>query len=371
MRNVAICGRATPALAGPADHIESVAIEGVNVHCGLIHTPDTVFDPRAPENAGHVLIRVTAFSCNYRDKGVALLVALKGEDRGFMAVGSELVGHIVAVGRDVAGLVPGDRVIADSAYPSEAPGVPPGLTTNHASRERLVVHAAKVAKVPPEMPDEVAAAFTVGAQTVYGMLRRLALRPGANVLVTAACSNTSLFAISALARRGAKVVATTTRARRADELRHLGVSELVEIADERGHERLIAIARTLGGFDAVIDPYSDVHFQRLSKLLANGGRYVTCGIADQSGALLGRAPQPPWDPRRLLAGLIAGNVELIGNCLGSSADLAAALEDWRRGRLEVIVDSRFTGRAVGAFLHRTFEDRERFGKVVYRYSDGG
>jgi NADPH:quinone reductase-like Zn-dependent oxidoreductase len=223
-----------------------------------------------------------------------------------------------------------------------------------------------VIRVPDEMPDEIAAAFSVGAQTSYAMLRRLRLPPGASVLVTAATSNTSLFAIAALARHGANVYATTSRARRTAELARLGVRELVEL-DDTADARLLALARPLGGFDAIVDPFCDLHFRRLSKLLAPGGRYITCGIFDQTQKLLGRERPESWDPQRLLFGLIFGNVELMGNCLGTTDDLAAAIDDFCSGKLPVVVDSVYSGTEVGAFFRRTFEDRERFGKVVYRY----
>jgi NADPH:quinone reductase-like Zn-dependent oxidoreductase len=364
MRNVAICGRGAPALAGAADHFDTLEIEGVSVLCGLIHNDGPAFDPLAAENAGRVLVRVAAFSCNYRDKGIVLGMALKGGDSSYMAVGSELVGQIVEVGRDVVGLAPGDRVIGNAAFPGERGGAPGGLTTNHASREYLVLHAAKVMKIPSEMSDEVAAGFSVGAQTTYGMIRRLALRPGANVLVTAASSNTSLFAISALARHGANVYATTTRPRHEAELARLGLRELVPLSCA---DRLVEIAKYLGGFDAIVDPFCDVHFPRLSRTLAPGGRYITCGIHDQTEKLLGRARPEPWDPQKLIFGLIFGNVELMGNCLGSSQDLADAIADWRADRLDVVVDSVWSGREVGGFFRRTFADPDRFGKVVYRY----
>jgi hypothetical protein len=44
------------------------------------------------------------------------------------------------------------------------------------------------------------------------------------------------------------------------------------------------------------------------------------------------------------------------------------MADWRAGRLDVLVDSVFTGNDVGAFFKRTFADPVRFGKVVYRYA---
>jgi hypothetical protein len=35
----------------------------------------------------------------------------------------------------------------------------------------------KLLKIPPQMPDEVAAVFSIGAQTTYSMIRKLKLEP--------------------------------------------------------------------------------------------------------------------------------------------------------------------------------------------------
>jgi NADPH:quinone reductase-like Zn-dependent oxidoreductase len=203
------------------------------------------------------------------------------------------------------------------------------------------------------------------------MLRKLALEPGARILVTAAKSNTSLFAINALRRRDARVFATSTSSAFAEELAARGVEELVILDPEVAEgDRLEELARDLGGFDAVFDPLFDVHLHRAVSILAPGGRYTTCGLHDQHSTLLGRErPAPPLDVRGLMSIAMAGNLSLIGNCIGAREDLARAAAEYEAGELEVIVDSVYGGRQAGAFLERTYRSRERFGKVVYRWDD--
>ena len=48
-------------------------------------------------------------------------------------------------------------------------------------------------------------------------------------------------------------------------------------------------------------------------------------------------------------------------------DLEHALQDYAAGRFDVIVDSVFSGNQVADFFNRTYNSRDRFGKVVYRY----
>jgi len=363
MISVAICGRPLTDL-GYCDAAVTVTIEGIPVTVGLIGTTDPAFDPAAPDDRHCVLIRVRAFSCNYRDKGILLGLWREYRERSYFFIGSEFVGEVVETGSEVKTLQKGDRVIATR------------IPTNHASQRYLVLPEAMLTKVPPQVPDEVAAAFTINAQTAYSMLRKAGLRQGANVLVTSARSNASLFAINALQKWEANVYATTTAPGYEDRFRRMGVKELVQIdvACERflDHERIAGIVSGTGGFDCVLDPYSDLHLGRVIETLAPYGRYVTCGFYDQYPAITGKAFQPPGaDLSEILQIAITQNIQITGNNLGEAEDLTAAIADYVSGSLRVVIDSVFTAQHAGAFLDRTYNARDRFGKVVYQYPEAG
>jgi hypothetical protein len=61
------------------------------------------------------------------------------------------------------------------------------------------------------------------------------------------------------------------------------------------------------------------------------------------------------------------NLQITGNCIGVTSDLQKAIEDFEGGALDVIVDSVFSGSQVSEFLDRTYNSKDRFGKVVYQY----
>jgi NADPH:quinone reductase-like Zn-dependent oxidoreductase len=61
------------------------------------------------------------------------------------------------------------------------------------------------------------------------------------------------------------------------------------------------------------------------------------------------------------------NLSIVGNCIGLASDLEHALRDYEAGRLACAVDSVFGGTDTEPFLERTYNDRSRFGKVVFRY----
>jgi NADPH:quinone reductase-like Zn-dependent oxidoreductase len=348
-------------------------LEGVQVRYGIIETPDLSFDPDADKNADMVLLRVRAFSCNYRDRALILRMATSDHRANYYVIGSEFVGEIIATGRNVTAFEPGDRVIADAAYPSSSfPGVPPGLPTNHGSRELQIVHQRKLMRIPDSMPDDIAAGFSIGGQTTYSMIRRLDLQVGDAVLVTAAKSNTSLIAIAALKNQPVEVYGLSTSDRHANDLAALGLRELFVIDPSRpgwsNGPRLKARAAEVGGFDAVIDPFSDFHVAEIANVMATGGRLTSCGVADQHSRLVGKPSGiAALNPTHLMSMLLIKNISIIGNCLGQTSDLQAAVDDYCAGRLTVPICSRRGPRETGAFFSDTYLNKERFGKVIFRY----
>ena len=168
-----------------------------------------------------------------------------------------------------------------------------GVPAANASKEYQIFHQAKLIGLPPEMPYEVAAAFSVDAQTAYSAVRKLNISSGANVLVMEARSNTSLFAINALMKRGVNVYTTAAPGTSEPRIRGMGVKEVFVIDREvglAGQEELRRFAREIGGFSGVIDPSFDLHLGCVIPLLATEGRYVTFGSNDQYAEVIGKEP---------------------------------------------------------------------------------
>ncbi|MDB4949483.1 MAG: Alcohol dehydrogenase GroES domain protein [Gemmatimonadetes bacterium] len=375
MRNLAICGPEAARRRAGNPSIRELAVNGVPVTCGIVETAEPHFDPDAAENARRVLVRVRAFSCNYRDKGQIFKMAQKGPAGSFYVIGSEFVGDVLAVGGEVTRVAVGDRVVGDNSFPYVWPTEwQVGIPTNSASREVQAFHEAKVVAIPAGMPDEVAAAFSLGAQTVYSMVRKLEVGPGSRVLVTAARSNTSLFAIAALRARGAEVYATTTSDTDGDTLRAMGVREVfrvnVGMTSFKDHPGIQALVKDTGGFDAAVDPFFDLHIRKVLPTLRFGGRYTTCGLFDQYfGERGGGGVANPGEECAIaLQVAMLKNIQIHGNCLGQTADLEHALSDYAAGTFRVPVDSVFRGDDAAPFLDRTYCSTERLGKVVFSYT---
>lgn len=377
MKSVVVCHEGFKQAMPENRSLQTVTFDGVPVTCGLIHVPDPPFDAEAPQNRRKVLVRVTAFSCNFRDKMFILLAHDKCQQRpkAYYAVGSEFVGVVEAAGTDVTRFKPGDRVMGNNSYAGpgrDAEGVAEGTASHQASKEYQIIHQRKLIHVPPEMSDETAAAFSVGAQTAAGMIGRADLRPGQNVLVTSAKANTSLFIINALKEHQVHLVATSTSMAFADKLYEMGVEALIQITSElpsfARNEQLFTLMREQGPFHCVFDPFFDLHLDKALDVMAANGRYVTCGFCDQYQDWTDQNQRQRLGQHEIMKLVFLKNLHIIGNCLGSTGDLEQALDAYRQGHFDVGIDSVFCGDDVGQFFNRTYNCRERFGKVVFRYS---
>lgn len=353
---------------------ESVEIDQILLRCGVVDASAPRFEPEHPDFHHSVLVRVRGFSCNYRDKGFAYMMTAFPQTR-FCPVGSEFIGEVVEVGARVGTLRAGDRVLPNHHYTGALPGSGPreGVATNQASREYIVLHEAKLLRAPAAMPDAVGASFSLNAQTAYSMVRRAGIGADDRVLVTSARSNTSLFLIHALKATGATVYATTSSEASADQVRGLGGIEQV-VAVGRGdgfstNEELVRIFKKDGMFNAVFDPMYDVHIERAVQLLGPFGRYVSCGMLGQnpnSRAASGLSRGPRCGA--VMEHVLQKNLSIIGNCVGTTDDLSRAIKDYAEGRFGVSVDSAFGGAEAAPFLDRTFNSRDRFGKVSFLYA---
>ena len=368
---VAICGSELERERPDCGPVGTVRLNGRDVRFARVPVGEPRFEPGSEGHARHALVRVGAFSLNFRDKAYCSETSRVCGPRSFLPIGSEFAGEVVAVGAGVTSLKPGDRVVGDYSYPHRSASlggetVRGGVPTNHTSRGMLVLPESALFPVPETMPVEVAAAFALNAQTAYSMVRKLAVVPGDTVLVTAGRSSAALFSLMALKSIGVRAVALTTSAGDTDRIVAAGASEVVAISPTEPlatHPRLARYADPRGGFAGVIDPFWDVYLGRVVGLIRTGGRYVTCGVLSQ-----GSDPAPPADLTAAMNDVMLHNRTLIGNCLGERDDLARALVDFNAGRLSVPLDRVFTGDDAAGFVERTFNAPDRFGKVVFRHS---
>jgi NADPH:quinone reductase-like Zn-dependent oxidoreductase len=338
---------------------------------GAIDFDQPAFDTDNLKNKEYVLVRVTAFSCNYRDK--ALLVenynSIKKSERLFVPFGSEFSAEIVAVGNDVHEFEIGDRVMADCSYPdSGKQGVLPGVATNFASMGWLRLHKNKIIKKPKTLTDSEAACFALGAQTASGMINRSGiLAHGGTPLVFSARSNTSLFIIQQLLAHGITPICLSTSNWSDEELQKIYPSRVDSVSNVINGESNHIIKQEI---THVFDPFFDMNIGYALHLLQPGGTYITCGIRDQHPVLSNETPRDT-EPvvRGALEMSIVKNASILGNCLGSREDLERAIQLQNNKEMRLIMDKEYGVEEGVEFVQRSFFDSSRFGKSVMLYSE--
>ena len=189
-----------------------------------------------------VVVRVVAGALNPIDlsaRAGRLNAAGLMTRRTDVPLGVDVAGHVVAVGRDVAGLRTGDAVVGLRDL-LDAPGT-------HA--ELVVLDAAAVAPAPRSVDLVTASTLPLAALTADRSLGLSELRRGDSVLVTGATGAVGALVVQLAAARGITTVAAV-RAESVERAAALGAHHVVDASADltRTVRRIVP-----HGVDAVID----------------------------------------------------------------------------------------------------------------------
>ena len=155
---------------------------------------------RPEPGPGEVLVRVVVAGTNPVDTKLRANGSFAGLEPP-VVLGSDVSGVVEEVGAGVADLVPGDEVY----YTPEVfgPGSNGGYAEYHLARAEIV------AKKPPSISHEEAAAVPLAGGTAYEVLvRRLAVKVGETVLIHGGAGGVGSFAVQIARAAGARVIAT-------------------------------------------------------------------------------------------------------------------------------------------------------------------
>jgi len=149
--------------------------------------------------------------------------------------GNDFSGRVAEVGPGEAGFSPGDEVM--------------GFTPRAAQADYVRSASDRLARKPPGVPWEVAAAIPAAGATAYAAVRAVRPRPGETVVVSAAAGGVGVVAAQLARLAGARVIGTAGDANAAF-LRSLGV-EPVRYGDGL-LERIQSLAPGAGNVDLAI-----------------------------------------------------------------------------------------------------------------------
>ena len=228
------------------------------------------FTPAAP-GPGQVALEVRAAGLNFRDvmwamgllPDEALLHGFAGPGLGF-----ECAGIVTAVGPDVEGFAPGDRVMAVAST-------------------CLATHAVTAAFATLKMPDGMSfadgATIPVAYLTVAYALGYLGhLRAGERVLIHGGAGAVGLAAIQYARNRGAVIFATAGSEAKRALLRSLGVDHVLDSRSLSFADDVLA-ATDREGVDLVLNSLDGEAMERSLGLLKPFGRFLELGKRDVYG----------------------------------------------------------------------------------------
>jgi len=217
---------------------------------------------------GDVVVRVSQSTVNYKD-GLALSGKSAVIRRFPMVLGIDLAGVVERSSHP--GFAPGDEVIVNGY----------GLSETHFGgyAEKARLKGEWLVKLPAGLSrSEAMAIGTAGytAMLCVMALERHGLAPAAGpVLVTGAAGGVGSTAVSLLASRGWKVIASTGRASGADYLKSLGAAEILDRAT------LSAPGKPLGKelWAAAVDSVGSTTLANVLAQTRYGGAVAACGLA--------------------------------------------------------------------------------------------
>jgi acrylyl-CoA reductase (NADPH) len=255
---------------------------------------------------GDVSVRVSHSTVNYKD-GLALSGKSAVIRRFPMVLGIDLAGVVETSSHP--GFAAGDEVIVNGF----------GLSETHFGgyAEKARVKGDWLVKLPAGLSRAEAMAIGTAGYTAMlcvMALERHGLTPAAGAaLVTGAAGGVGSTAISLLAGRGWKVIASTGRAGEADYLKSLGAAEIIDRAT------LSAPGKPLGKeqWAAAVDSVGSTTLANVLAQTRHGGAVAACGNA--SG----------MDLPATVAPFILRNVALLG-VDSAQCPMPTRLEAWRR-----------------------------------------
>lgn len=338
--------------------LKSINMGGLEILLGLVDFDDPVFEREDSKNDNSVLIKVNAFSCNYRDKGILVYNynLMRETKRLFVPFGSEFCGTVIDKGNNVSEFEIGDQVIPDCSYEDMTDSeIPPGVVTNFASLGWLRVNKNKIVKKPMTFTESEGACFSLGAQTAASMIRKSEVLKSKTKkpIIFSACSSTSLFVAQQLKAYGINPICISK------------TKNCEKYPVDTQWDTINNISKYFSSMSHAFDPFFDLNILNAVNSLMMGGKYLYCGMLEQHPQLAVKdISEYENDIREAMKLNIIKNASIIGNCLGEAKDLKDAIHLYEDNNIKPIIDKEFFLDEGTEFLERSFNGRGKIGKCV-------
>lgn len=178
---------------------------------------------------------------------------------------AEFAGVVEAVGTNVTSVAAGQRVM--------------GYIKWGAAREKVVVRADDLIRLPDSVSFEVAAGLAVTyGTTLHAYRDRADLKPGETVAVLGASGGVGQAAVEIASVMGAKVIACASSEEKLAFARSLGADLTVDYSKEPLKERLKELTHGKG-LDVVYDPVGGDYSEQALRATGWEGRFLVIGFA--------------------------------------------------------------------------------------------
>lgn len=314
--------------------------------------------PEPQPGAGQVLLKMRAWSLNYRD-----LMLVRGQYNPQQKLPlvplSDGVGEVVAVGAGVKRVKPGDRVAGifmqkwiegeptDAKAASALGGAIPGLMA-----ESVVLDAEGVVPVPGHLTDEEAATLPCAAVTAWHALVTAGQIKSGDTVLVQGTGGVSLFALQFAKLCGAKVIATSGSDQKLERVRDLGAAEGINYKAVSRWGKQVRELTGGRGVDHVVEVGGAGTLGESLQAIRRGGRISLIGVLAGIGQV---------DPLPILMKSVCVQGIFVGS--------RTMFEDMNRAislaQLRPVVDRVFPFEELREAM-RYMESGAHFGKIVLR-----
>jgi NADPH:quinone reductase-like Zn-dependent oxidoreductase len=323
-----------------------------------IDSLNVVDRPEPKPGHGQVLLRMRAWSLNYRD-----LMVVKGQYNPKMKLPivplSDGVGTVAAVGEGVTRVKAGDRVagcfmqgwiageLTDAKSRTALGGGQQGLLA-----EQVVLSEEGVVHVPSHLTDEEAATLPCAALTAWhALVVEGGIKAGDTVLVQGT-GGVSIFALQFARLSGARVIATSSSNDKLARVRQLGASDGINYKETPEWEDRARELSGGTGVDHVVEVGGAGTFNKSLKAVRAGGRIYLIGVLSGPGNVN-------------ITPVLMKNVRVQGIFVGSREMFEAMNRAIAVHQLRPVVDRVFGFGEIRAAL-KHMESGSHFGKVCVR-----
>lgn len=328
--------------------MKAITVHGTGKNTQLVweEVPDPTYGP------AEVLVQIRATAINRADLSQA--AGNYAPPPGASDIlGLEMAGEIVAVGAEVQGWRPGDRVCA--------------LLSGGGYAERVNVHADMLLRLPDDWSFEQGAAVPEVWLTAFvNLFLEGKLQAGEHALIHAGGSGVGTAAIQLARAAGATVYATAGTPEKLATCRELGAALAVNYKEEDWLPAVLAAAGE--GVDVILDPVGASYLERNIRALRTQGRLILIGLMGGRQAELD------------MGQMLGKRLRLVGSLLrprplAEKIEITRAFQErfWpmlTAGQLTPVIDRAFPIEEAQA-AHDYVRRNQNTGKVILRVRDMG